>query len=73
MTSAALAEVQRILDAEARRILATRLEGDSTVATARSNEGAGEDSLDDPATSLEAQAVPIRSSVQNDSGSVDAL
>ena len=73
MTPAARAEVQRILDAEARRILATRLEGDSIVATARSDESAGEDGLDDPAASLEAQAVPIRSSVENDGGSVDAL
>ena len=73
VTPAARAEVQRILDAEARRILAARLEGDSIVATARSDESASKNGLDNPATPLEAQAVPIFSGVENSSGAVDAL
>jgi hypothetical protein len=70
---AARAEVQRILDAEARRILATRLEGDAIAPTPGSNEGALEDGLDDPAPAFDAQAFPIGGSVKNDGGSVDAL
>lgn len=70
---AARAEVQRILDAEARRILATRLEGDAIVPASGSDEGTLEDGLDDPAPAFEAQAVPISGSVENDSGSIDAL
>ena len=73
MTPAARSEVQRILDAEARRILAARLEGDAIVATARRDESPGEDGLDDSAPGLEAQAAPILDSVENDGGSVDAL
>ncbi len=73
VTPATRAEVQRILDAEARRILVAGLEGDSIVATARCDESTGEDGLDDPATSLKAQAVPINSSVENDGGGVCAL
>ena len=73
MTPAARAEVQRILDAEARRVLAARLEGDAIVAAARRDEGASEYGLDDSAPSVEAQARPILGSVENDGGSVDAL
>ena len=73
VTPAARAEVQRILDREARLKLASRLEGDSIIATTRSDEGASEDGLDDPATSLETQALPIFSSVENDGRSVDVL
>ena len=61
---AARAEVQRILDAEARRVLAARLEGEAIVAATRSDKDALEDGLDDPATTFEAQAVPISGSVE---------
>ena len=73
MTPTARSEVQRILDAEARRILAARLEGDSIAAATRRDEGTREDGLDDPAAGLEAQALPISSGVENDGGSVDGL
>ena len=73
MTPAARSEVQRILDAEARRVLAARLEGDAIVTTTGSDEDSLEDGPDDPATALGAQAVPILGSVENDRGSVDAL
>ena len=72
MTPAARAEVQRILDAEARRVLGARLEGDAIVATTRSDEDALEDGLDDPATTLEAETVPVSGGVENDGRSVDA-
>lgn len=70
---AARAEVQRILDAEARRILASPLEGDAIVPAPGSDEGTLKDGLDDPAPAFEAQAVPTSGSVENDGGSVDAL
>jgi hypothetical protein len=73
VSPAARAEVQRILNAEARRMLGARLEGDAIVAPTRGNGSAGKNGLDDAATGLEAQAVPVRSRVENDSGSVDAL
>ena len=73
MTPAARSEVQRILDAEARRVLAARLEGDAIVATTWSDERPGEDSLNDSSPGREAQARPILGSVENDGGSVDAL
>jgi hypothetical protein len=73
MTPSARAEVQRILDAEARRILAASLEGDAIVPAAGSNKRAREDSLDDSAAPLEAQGVPVRGGVENNGRGVDAL
>jgi hypothetical protein len=54
-------EAQRILDREARRLLAARLDADAVRATTGANNRCTDDSLDEVALPLVAEQVPIAS------------
>jgi hypothetical protein len=56
-------EVQRILDAEARRLLADRLDGDPAGATARADGDAGDRRPDQRSARVDGQQVPVRRGV----------
>ena len=68
----ALAEVQRILDAEARRLLADQLDRDPAVATTGSEHDAVDGGADQGAASVQRQAVPVVGGVDRDEGPVAA-
>jgi hypothetical protein len=67
-----LAEVQRILDAEARRLLADQLDGDAIGAATGSNPDLSDGGADQGTTGVERKAIPILGSVDDDDGAVAA-
>ena len=62
------ADVQRILDAEARRLLAGELDGDPVGTAAGSNPDLGDDGADQGAAGVERQAIPVPRGADRDDG-----
>jgi hypothetical protein len=65
------AEVQRILDAEARRLLAHKLDAEPIRATTGTDHDLADHSADQGATGIDGEAVPVRRGVDDDVGGVD--
>lgn len=66
------AECQRILNAEARRLLAVQLDGDPAGTPAGVNPHHPDDGTNQPAASVKREPVPIRGGVDGDHGAVAA-
>ena len=66
------AEVRRILDAEARRLLAEQLDRDAIGTTAGGDPGMGDGGADERTAGVEGQPVPIVGGVDGDDGAVAA-
>jgi hypothetical protein len=66
------AEVQRILDREARRLLSDELDGHAVSATAGSDPSLSDHGPDESPASVERQAIPIRRGADGQNGEVAA-